>query len=103
MAEARGAFLRDRPSIWLARSLRLSDRFDARVPSVIWITVAAGLASEVELEFWRSIKDSNKPEELNAYLTNYPNGTFKSIALAASQRCRTARRPRRSRRKPIDT
>jgi hypothetical protein len=38
-------------------------------------------ASEVELEFWRSIKDSNKPEELNAYLTNYPNGTFKSIAL----------------------
>ena len=42
---------------------------------------AAGPASEVELEFWRSIKDSNKPEELNAYLTNYPNGTFKPIAL----------------------
>ena len=44
--------------------------------------VATGPASEVELEFWRSIKDSNKPEELNAYLTNYPNGTFKPIALA---------------------
>jgi hypothetical protein len=43
---------------------------------------AAGPASEVELEFWRSIKDSNKAEEFNAYLTNYPNGTFKSIALA---------------------
>ena len=43
---------------------------------------AAGPASDVELEFWRSIKDSNKPEELNAYLTNYPNGTFKPIALA---------------------
>ena len=42
----------------------------------------AATASEVELEFWRSIKDSNKPEELNAYLTNYPNGTFKSLALA---------------------
>src|SRR6478672_11206733 len=27
-------------------------------------------ASEVELEFWRSIKDSNKIEELNAYLSN---------------------------------
>src|SRR5471032_1480760 len=38
--------------------------------------------TDVELEFWRSIKDSNKPEELNAYLTNYPNGTFKSLALA---------------------
>src|ERR1700742_3432995 len=41
-----------------------------------------GSASEVELEFWRSIKDSNNPEELNAYLTNYPNGTFKPLALA---------------------
>jgi uncharacterized caspase-like protein len=51
---------------------------DASNPPV----AAAGPASEVELEFWRSIKDSNKPEELNAYLTNYPNGTFKSIALA---------------------
>jgi hypothetical protein len=44
--------------------------------------VTTGPVSEVELEFWRSIKDSNKPEELNAYLTNYPNGTFKSLALA---------------------
>jgi hypothetical protein len=44
--------------------------------------VTTGPASEVELEFWRSVKDSSKPEELNAYLTNYPNGTFKSLALA---------------------
>src|ERR1700748_2502029 len=36
----------------------------------------------VELEFWRSIKDSNKPEELNAYLSSYPNGQFKSLALS---------------------
>jgi hypothetical protein len=50
----------------------------SEAPSV----VAAGPVSEVELEFWRSIKDSNKPEELNAYLTNYPNGTFKALALA---------------------
>ena len=39
-------------------------------------------ASDVELEFWRSIKESNKPEELNAYLTTYPNGQFRSLALA---------------------
>jgi hypothetical protein len=44
--------------------------------------LASGPVSEVELEFWRSVKDTNKPEELNAYLTNYPNGTFKSLALA---------------------
>jgi uncharacterized caspase-like protein len=46
------------------------------------VAPAGSTASEAELEFWRSIKDSNKTEELNAYLTNYPNGTFKSIALA---------------------
>jgi hypothetical protein len=44
--------------------------------------VAAAPATDVEIEFWRSIKDSNKVEELNAYLTNYPNGTFKPLALA---------------------
>src|SRR5882757_9571293 len=44
--------------------------------------VASAPGSDVELEFWRSIKDSNKPEELNAYLSSYPNGQFKSLALA---------------------
>ncbi|CAN7534096.1 caspase family protein [Bradyrhizobium sp. LjRoot220] len=44
--------------------------------------VAAAPGSDVELEFWRSIKDSNKPEELNAYVSSYPNGQFKSLALA---------------------
>ena len=44
--------------------------------------VAATPVSNVELEFWRSVKDSNKPDELNAYLSSYPNGTFKSLALA---------------------
>jgi uncharacterized caspase-like protein len=39
-------------------------------------------ATDVELEFWRSVKESNKPEELNAYLSSYPNGQFKSLALA---------------------
>jgi uncharacterized caspase-like protein len=52
----------------------------AVAPNTPFVTTSQ--ASEVELEFWRSIKDSNKPEELNAYLTNYPNGTFKSLALA---------------------
>jgi uncharacterized caspase-like protein len=37
---------------------------------------------DVELEYWRSVKDSNKAEELNAYLTRYPEGQFKSLALA---------------------
>jgi uncharacterized caspase-like protein len=45
-------------------------------------TVRSTGPSEVEIEFWRSIKDTNKPEELNAYLLNYPNGQFRPIALA---------------------
>src|SRR5882672_10682773 len=44
--------------------------------------VASSGGTDVELEFWRSIKDSNKPEELNAYLSSYPNGQFKSLALS---------------------
>ena len=44
--------------------------------------VPAAPVSDVELEFWRSVKDSNKPEELNAYLTSFPSGNFKSLALA---------------------
>jgi len=44
--------------------------------------VPAAPASPVELEFWRSVKDTSKVEELNAYLTSYPNGSFKPLALA---------------------
>jgi peptidoglycan hydrolase-like protein with peptidoglycan-binding domain len=51
-------------------------------PSTPVAVASTGGGSDVELEFWRSIKDSNKPEELNAYLSSYPNGQFKSLALA---------------------
>ncbi|QPF94972.1 caspase family protein [Bradyrhizobium commune] len=46
--------------------------------------VAASTSSSdgVELEYWRSVKETNKPEELNAYLSAYPNGQFKALALA---------------------
>jgi uncharacterized caspase-like protein len=43
---------------------------------------SVGSGTEVEVEYWRSVKDSQKTEELNAYLTNYPNGQFKALALA---------------------
>ncbi len=46
------------------------------------VAAAAASGSDVELEFWRSIKDSNKPEELNAYLSSYPNGQFRPLALS---------------------
>ncbi|MBR0705366.1 caspase family protein [Bradyrhizobium liaoningense] len=46
------------------------------------VPAATGSSDGVELEYWRSVKESNKPEELNAYLTAYPNGQFKALALA---------------------
>ncbi len=58
----------------------------AAAPAASGSTPAAVASSspstDVELEFWRSVKESNKPEELNAYLSSYPNGQFKSLALA---------------------
>jgi len=38
--------------------------------------------SDVEVEFWRSVRDSNKSEELNAYITKYPDGQFAPLARA---------------------
>jgi uncharacterized caspase-like protein len=46
------------------------------------VPAASSSSDGVELEYWRSVKESNKPEELNAYLTAYPNGQFKALALA---------------------
>jgi len=55
----------------------------AAAPSQAGPAVAtASQGSEVEVEFWRSVKESNKPEELNAYLATYPNGQFRSLAQA---------------------
>jgi hypothetical protein len=55
----------------------------AGAPSQTGQAVAtASQGSEVEVEFWRSVKESNKPEELNAYLASYPNGQFRSLAQA---------------------
>src|SRR5271154_3630628 len=39
-------------------------------PSPAVAVASTGGSSDVELEFWRSIKDSNKPEEFNAYLSS---------------------------------
>jgi uncharacterized caspase-like protein len=50
-------------------------------PAVV-ASAAPAPGSDVEVEFWRSIKESNKPEELNAYLSQYPNGQFKPLALS---------------------
>jgi uncharacterized caspase-like protein len=49
------------------------------------VVASASPGDSIEIEFWRSVKDSNKVDELNAYLTKYPNGTFASLAQARIQ------------------
>ena len=34
----------------------------------------------IELEFWKSVKDSKDPDMLQAYLDKYPNGKFSPLA-----------------------
>ena len=37
-------------------------------------------SSVIELKFWESIEKSNNPEDFEAYINQYPNGTFVSLA-----------------------
>jgi hypothetical protein len=59
-------------------------RTDAAPERVATADPGASLSggNAVEMEFWRSVKDSNRPEELNAYVVRYPDGMFSSIARA---------------------
>lgn len=59
-----------------------ADTGSATPEAVVSAGPGPGAGSDIELEFWRSIKDSSNPEELNAYLMKYPNGQFRAIASA---------------------
>ena len=47
-------------------------------------TVAAGpsadMTLQMEREFWVSVRDSTRPEDIRAYLDKYPSGSFASLA-----------------------
>jgi hypothetical protein len=66
-------------SVYLNQAALPADSTKAEAP--VSTTTAATPASDVEVEFWRSVRDSSKVEELNAYVTNFPNGAFKALAL----------------------
>jgi len=49
-----------------------------------------------EISFWESVRNSREPAELRAYLSQYPNGTFKALAesrLAALEKSAPPARP----------
>ena len=41
---------------------------------------AKRIAAEKELLFWESVKDSKDPAEIEAYLTQFPDGTYEALA-----------------------
>jgi len=41
---------------------------------------SADITLSIEREFWVSVRDSNRPEDIRAYLDKYPNGAFSSLA-----------------------
>jgi adenylate cyclase len=43
---------------------------------------ASAAVDELDLAFWDSVKDSNRREELQAYLDQHPNGHFAALARA---------------------
>ena len=45
-------------------------------------TSAYAAADTLDLAFWNSVKDSNRREELQAYLEQHPNGHFAGLARA---------------------
>lgn len=53
-----------------------SSRSDSDTPS------AAAAVEELDLAFWNSVKDSNRREQLQAYLDQHPNGHFAALARA---------------------
>lgn len=43
-------------------------------------TRVANDSSAVEIEFWKSIKDSSDPDEFELYIAKFPNGTYADLA-----------------------
>jgi hypothetical protein len=41
---------------------------------------SADVTLQMEREFWVSVRDSNRPEDIRAYLDKYPNGNFAALA-----------------------
>ena len=56
----------------------------AAAPSTI-VVASAPAGDNIEIEFWRSVKDTNKVDELQAYLAKFPNGQFVPLAQARIQ------------------
>jgi len=50
-------------------------------------------ASQTELVFWNSVKDSNSPAELQTYISRYPGGMFSELASSRIARLNNQKTP----------
>lgn len=81
--------------IFLPSGVTTASLATASTPKQGGLTRAPGTASktnalDVELAFWNSIKDSQSPGDLAAYLKQYPDGAFARLALARYEALRDA-------------
>ncbi len=79
----------DKQTPWESSSLRGADFYFGGAPSTASAVATPVLApqqqitvdhSAIELAFWDSIKSSTNPEDFRAYLDQYANGAFASLA-----------------------
>src|SRR5258705_8252663 len=52
----------------------------ARGPAIAAAGPSADMTLQIEREFWVSVRDSARREDIRAYLDKYPNGSFASLA-----------------------
>src|SRR5258706_5211470 len=69
---------------WDSSSLKGDFVFNATGATKSFAATPAGPSADatlqIEREFWVSVRDSNRPEDIRAYLDKYPNGNFAALA-----------------------
>ena len=69
---------------WDSSSLKGDFAFNASSGGATQAAASSGPSADVTLgierEFWASVRESNRPEDIRAYLDKYPNGNFAALA-----------------------
>ena len=71
-------------SPWDTSSLKGDFAFNGAAKASVASTAASSPSADVQLtierEFWISVRDSNRPEDVRAYIDKFPNGAFVALA-----------------------
>jgi hypothetical protein len=69
---------------WDSSSLKGDFTFAESVRPTSSLAAPSGPSADIQLqlegEFWKSVRESNRADDVQAYLDKYPNGTFASLA-----------------------